>query len=143
MTAVPDGLGAGGAALWAALGRTAGQPDGVLALEACRAVDRLEELDRVIHGQGVLELMRFRVPHACAEDDTGAVTVEVKFDSVLAEARQQQNVLRQILVTLASMGEPECVKPVEVKSPLDELNARRAARGATAKGAGVPKVARQ
>lgn len=55
-----------------------------------------------------------------------------------ALTRQLSDVLRQ-LEEIAAAGP----KTPEVRSPLDELNARRAARGATAKGAGVPKVAGQ
>ena len=104
---------------------------GVLALveEASRIVGRLDELDRIIEGKGVLELMRFRVPHAFdGGDEDKRVTVEVTFDSVLAEARQQANALRQILVTLG-IGAIERAAPEETKrTALDELQKRRAAR---------------
>lgn len=131
--------------MWVSLGRDAARPDGVLALEACRAADRLDELDRVIQGKGVLNLMQFRIPHAFESGDE-SVTVEVKFDNVLSEARQQQNVLRQLVVTLDSMGEarsesvPAPTAP-EVSTPLDELNRRRTARGSGASRAGGAKVA--
>ena len=129
--ASPDGLGKRGKALWESLGFDADTANGVLALEAARAADRLDELDSVIQGKGVLELMQFRVPHAV--DDQGAVTVEVKFDNVLGEARQQQNVLRQLLVTLASVADSPAkaaAPAVPVASVTDEFTKRRRSRGA-------------
>lgn len=96
-----------------------------LAVEAGRIVQRLDELDSIIQGKGVLELMHFRVPDAFAGGSE--VTVEVKFDNVLGEARQQANVLRQVLVTLGLGAAEEVAKP-ERSSVLDELTKRRAAR---------------
>ena len=94
--------------------------------------DRLDELDSIIQGKGVLDLMQFRVPHAVG--DQGAVTVEVKFDNVLGEARQQQNVLRQLLVTLTAAAESAkgAASPPAASSasPVDEFTKRRQGRGA-------------
>ena len=139
---VPGGLGVGGAALWASLGCEVGTAEGRMALEACRAADRLDELDSIIHGEGVVELMRFRVPNVFEVGDE-SVTVEVKFDAVLAEARQQQNNLRQLLVSLTGMTGSSAGKQavVEVSTPLDELTKRRSARGAGASRKGRAKVA--
>ncbi len=97
---MPTGLAGRGRRLWREI-TTAHELDSVQVVmleECCRSADRLDELDSIIHGKGVLELMRFRVPDAV--DDDGVVTVEVKFDSVLSEARQQQNVFKQLLVSL-------------------------------------------
>lgn len=66
--------------------------------ECCRSADRLDELDSIIQGKGVLNLMRFRLQGI--DFDDAEATVEVKFDSVLGEARQQQNVFKQLLVSL-------------------------------------------
>jgi len=94
-----------------------------LLIEAARTADRLDDLDEIIHGKGVLELLRFRL-----SDDEGRVA-EVKFDGVLAEARQQAGTLKALLVTLG-------VDKIEVKagggSILDQLAARRAERQAEA-----------
>lgn len=97
MTSVPLGLHARGSTLWEALAHAEGTALGVLALEACRAADRLDELDSIIAGKGVLKLMQFRVGEI---DDLGAVAVTVGFNNVLAEARQQQANLRSLLDTL-------------------------------------------
>lgn len=74
-----------------------------LLVEAARIADRLDELDRIIAGKGVLKLMRFRLKDLDAALMTAGecpITVEVKFDSVLAEARQQASTLRGLLQSL-------------------------------------------
>lgn len=72
-----------------------------LLLEACRCVDRLERLDRQLHGE---DWLRFRT----SEDQT-EVTVYV--DRVLSEAREQQNTLKALVLELvkaaAAQSEPE------------------------------------
>jgi hypothetical protein len=96
----------------------------VLAEEAARLADRLDDIDAIIAGKGVLELLRFRLV-----DDEGRVA-EVKFDGVLSEARQQAGALRQVLTTLGvGTGAAEAAPPART-SPLDEVARRRdAARG--------------
>lgn len=61
--------------------------------EACRIVDRLEALDRLLTGDASdwIEVIE-------AKGSDG--TVEVVIDKALAEARQQQNILKQILAAL-------------------------------------------
>lgn len=103
-----------------------------LAVEAGRIIDRLDELDNIIAGKGVLELMRFRCTDLFDEADERRVRVDVHFDNVLGEARQQANVLRQILVSLG-LGKEAARPPAENKgSVLDELARKRAARSAGA-----------
>lgn len=121
-----------GQELYDALAKGADAATKALAEEAARIADRLDELDRVIAGKGVLQLMRFRL--ASLDFDDPEATVEVKFDNVLGEARQQANVLRQMLVTLGVGAKQNSgAGPSEQKgSALDELNARRAAREAGA-----------
>lgn len=93
-----------------------------LLVEAARTADRLDDLDRIIRGKGVLQLLRFRL-----RDDDGRVAV-VAFDGVLAEARQQAVALRALL---AQLGVPKVeAVTVERRSRVDELRARRAARAA-------------
>jgi hypothetical protein len=92
-----------------------------LLVEAGRIADRLDDLDRIIAGKGVLELLRFRLA-----DDEGRVA-EVKFDGVLAEARQQASAFKAIL---AQLGVPKVETVVERRSVGDQLLARRAARAA-------------
>lgn len=89
--------------------------------EAARLLDRLNDLDDIIDGKGVLNLLHFRLV-----TDDGDVA-EVKFDAVLSEARQQQtaftNMVKAILPNLESAAQGKAV------DPLDQLAARRAARG--------------
>lgn len=136
----PVGLATRGKRAWKELAVDGMAPEQVLLLEeVCRTADRLEELDSIIQGKGVLELMQFRVPHAVNDD--GVVTVEVKFDSVLGEARQQQNVFKQMLVTVRQLapgakpqergsrgayGGQQSNGPATVK---DEVGEKRAGRG--------------
>lgn len=94
-----------------------------LILEAARAIDRLADLDDVISGKGVLDLLRFRL-----RDDEGRVA-EVKFDAVLSEARQQQANFASLMKTILPNLDPEAGAAKE-RDVLDEIAQRRAARGA-------------
>lgn len=94
----PSGLGERGSALWRAMA-TEDVPRNALVLEAARLTDRLDELDNIIQGKGVLNLMQFRLDFPSDED--GPYTVEVKFQAPLAEARQQATALAGILTKLA------------------------------------------
>ena len=121
MTA-PKGLGTRGTALWKSLAQAEDTPAGVLALEACRTADLLDDLHEIADGKGVLELLHFRLV-----TDDGSVA-EVKFDNVVGEIRQQQNNLRQMLLSLG-LKPGVAAEPAKPKgSPLDELRAKREAR---------------
>lgn len=81
MPAMPDGLGPRGMRLWNEI-TTEHELDPVqvvLLEECCRSSDRLDELNGAIQGEDVVGLVQ---------------------EKVLAEARQQQNVLKQLLVSL-------------------------------------------
>jgi hypothetical protein len=127
----PAGLHDRGRVLWAALGQDLSTPAGQVALEACRAADRLDELDSIIAGQGVLNLLQFRLsPSWWDSDENEHVHVTVAFQSVLAEARQQQANFKTLLAEISDVV-PAAAKPGPVgpkKSPLDELAERRAAK---------------
>lgn len=69
-----------------------------LALEAARLADRLDELDRIIQGKGVLNLMQFRLDFPEADDEP--FVVEVKFQHVLEDARKQALAYSQIVQKL-------------------------------------------
>lgn len=64
----------------------------VLLEEACRIADRLDRLEAALTG-GEREWLRFQVRDDGAE-------VRVVIDSALSEARQQANVLKQIVAAL-------------------------------------------
>ena len=127
----PTGLGDRGSLLWRGLA------DGVtdvarlaLITEAARLADRLDELDNIIQGKGVLNLMQFRLDFPSEEG--APFTVEVKFQNVLSEARQQATAFAGILRALgpveaaASSGAGEG----PVATPLDGLMKKIAERRA-------------
>lgn len=120
----PARLGPRGSALWDELidGRSPDASQVMLIGEACRVADRLERLDAVLLGKGRVWI---EIATDVRDDDKVAVVV----DSVLGEARQQQTVLRQLLVTL---GAGKLAASRKGRSALDEVAARRTARRSAA-----------
>lgn len=124
---VPAGLGERGLALWEAMSGN-DIPRNALVLEAARLADRLDELDNIIQGKGVLNLMQFRLDFPENEDEP--YTVEVKFQAPLAEARQQAIAFSTILSKLAPAdaaklnAAPVAVPAAANVTPLDRLKAR-------------------
>jgi hypothetical protein len=101
-----------------------------LALEAARTADRLDELDNIIQGKGVLDLMQFRLDFP--SDEGEPFTVEVKFNAVLAEARQQGAALAGLLTKLSQIdGKPAAAskpnEPTPVETPLERMRRLRKA----------------
>ena len=95
----PEGLQTGGRALWDAITK-AHDLDAVQTVnltEACRLKDRLDEMDRIVQGKGVTELMRFRRVDLGGDDTT---VVEVKFDDVIGKANATANQMKQMLAAL-------------------------------------------
>jgi hypothetical protein len=121
---VPAGLGERGVALWQSMsGNDVAR--NALVLEAARLADRLDELDSIIQGKGVLNLMQFRLDFPENEDEP--YTVEVKFQAPLAEARQQAIALTTILSKLApadAAAKPSTVPTPTNVTPLDRIKAR-------------------
>lgn len=119
-----EGLGERGTALWTALcaGAEPVGAVGVLILEACRTADRLERLDKFLNGneQSWFDFI---------EPEDGSGRVRVVIDAPLAEARQQQMALKQLLQTIGIDQ-----KPAAKGSKSDDLSAKRAARIAAAQG---------
>lgn len=98
----PADLGSGGLALWTAIA-TEHDLDAmqlVQLTEACRQKDRLDEMDRIIQGKGVLHLMQFRVGDIFHGDDEKRVNVVVKFDAIIDRANTTANAMKQLLVAL-------------------------------------------
>ena len=129
----PVSLGSRGSELWRGL--SAGVTDvGRLALvtEAARLADRLDELDNVIQGKGVLNLMQFRVLSSEMQDaGVKEVNVEVKFQHVLAEARQQALALATVLKSLGlGEGAAAASDSAPLATPLDGLMKKIAERQA-------------
>lgn len=85
----PPGLGERGSAIWQARSKGLKDPAQLAVVtEAARCADRLDELDNIIQGKGVLNLMQFRLNDI--DYESHEMSVEVKFGAPLAEARQQQ-----------------------------------------------------
>lgn len=95
----PDSLGLGerGRAFYDALTAGIEVPAERMALvvEAARMADRLEQINDVIAGKGVLKLMHFRVP-GVLDPDSGVIRVEMSVDHVMGEARQLQLAFERI-----------------------------------------------
>lgn len=128
---VPVGLGERGLALWAALSGEDVARNG-LVLEAARLADRLDELDGIIQGKGVLNLMQFRVIDKEVTDDSLNINVEVKFQNVLSEARRQATAFAGILRALGPVeaGAAAGAADGPVATPLDGLMKKIAERRA-------------
>lgn len=97
----------------------------VMVEEICRMADRLEQLNGIIAGKGVINLMHLR--HM--GDDESEITMTV--DGVLAECRQLQLAFQRVAAALKL--ESGAVTDVEVDTG-DDLAAQRAARIARATG---------
>jgi hypothetical protein len=126
---VPVGLGERGLALWVALSGDDVARNG-LVLEAARLADRLDELDSVIQGKGVLNLMQFRVIDSLVTDESLNISVEVKFQNVLSEARQQATAFAGILRALGPIEAGSAAGDGPVATPLDGLMKKIAERRA-------------
>lgn len=90
----PLTLGERGQGLWDAVtaSHTLSPEQHVTLTEACRCVDRLERLDELLRGETEVWARLLHDPRT--EDYV------LRIDSALAEARQQQNVLKQLLTAL-------------------------------------------
>lgn len=109
----PDDLGEGGLALWNAITGTheLNAVQHVQLTEAARQKDRLDEMDRIIQGKGVLNLMRFRVDGLDDFDDERKMTVTVKFDGIIDRANATANAMKQLLAALRLPDEATGKKP--------------------------------
>lgn len=124
----PKGLRPGGRALWKGLA-TDGMPENLVALltEACRVRDRLDQLDEVIQGKGVLQLMHFRsVVDEFFDDDPRHVILTV--DAVMQHAATQAGVLKNLLEKIPAPAS-KAAKPAGGGTALDQLEERRKQRG--------------
>lgn len=143
----PAGLHDRGRQLWDGIGQTLDTPAGQLALEACRLADRLEELDRVISGKGVLNLMHLQLHIDLAElldnaSDTKRFEISIHVGDVLTKTRLHQATFKEILKQLAELklktakepapaGQPAeggAAAPAPSATPLNELEQRRRQR---------------
>jgi len=130
----PSSLGERGSLIFQSLSKGVTDPARLaLITEAARTADRLDELDNIIQGKGVLNLMQFRLDFPSDED--GPYTVEVKFAAPLAEARQQTLAFANILKTLGLDSAAAPAAPVAApKTGKDMLEQKRAARASQRSG---------
>lgn len=91
-----------------------------LALEAARLADRLDDIDRVIRGKGVLNLLQCRLEMEAPDSGAEGYVVEVKFQNVLSEARQQALALAQIVGKLTA-GESKNKKAPATKAVVHDV----------------------
>jgi hypothetical protein len=127
---VPDGLSAGGRALWSGLvseALTGAQR--VVLLEACRAKDRLDKLDLILRGE--VDTWA-RLVHRVQTED-----YELRIDDALAKANATAANLRQLLPLIPVVA----AKKPEASNVADQIAARRAARESAA--AGKPRSAKR
>lgn len=93
---IPPRFGERGERLWRAhCAQVEGERGLVLLEEACRIADRLDLLDRLLKGEERLW---------CVITEARDGDLEIRVDGALMEARQQANVLRQILTSLPLEG---------------------------------------
>lgn len=69
-----------------------------LVIEGARMADRLEQMNDIISGKGVIKLLHFRMKEPMDAD--GLVTVEMSIDGVMAEVRQLQAAFERLTKTL-------------------------------------------
>jgi hypothetical protein len=106
VTTMPARLGPRGAGLWTeitGLHSLAAAELEILA-EACRCADRLERLDEHLHDEGMswLDVEKLR---------SDGATFRLTVDAALSEARQQQNILKQLIASLRLPDEATGKKP--------------------------------
>ena len=112
---IPLGLGERGTEVFQAL-FSGDKARDALVLEAARTADRLDELDNIIQGKGVLNLMQFRLDFPSEED--GPYSVEVKFAAPLAEARQQGAALASLVEKIDKLSLTARVPKGDERNPL-------------------------
>lgn len=126
MAAKDHGLGQRGLAFYASvLPGVSSAAQEALVVEAARMADTLEDLNGIVQGKGVINLMHLR--HMHPGDDT-QVTMTV--DSVMAERRQLQLSFERMCKTLQVSSAPAAAKG----DVSDDLAAQRQARIAKAAG---------
>lgn len=97
----PEGLAVGGRELWDAITEQH-ELDAVQLVqltEACRMKDRLDDMDRVIQGKGVLNLMQLRLEiDGMLEDPAATITIQVA--PVIDKANSTANTMKQLLAAM-------------------------------------------
>lgn len=102
---IPSGLRGGGRALWKAItdDHELDAPQLVQLEEACRAKDRLDQLDKVLRGE-----VEGWIDEAFSETRQ---RYELKIDSALSKANETANLMKQLLAALRLPDEQTGKKP--------------------------------
>lgn len=105
MAPAPEGLAAGGRALWDGIVADHDLDHGqqVQLLEACRAKDRLDKLDELLRGD--IDVWA-RLTHRTQRDD-----YELKIDNALAQANATANLMKQLIAALRLPDEASGKRP--------------------------------
>lgn len=132
--AAPRGLSAGGRALWRSLATVSmSTAERAVLLEACRTKDRLDDMDSIIKGKGLLELLHLRrLDKAGDGSEEAPVVIFLKFDDVVGKANTLAGTLSRLLRSLVDAPGQVSAAPVAVGSAVDEFAQRRAHRRAGA-----------
>lgn len=99
----PKGLATRGRRLWREIAEehTLDAMQKVILEEACRTADRLDQLEEKLSGrEDAWAHLRTRADSMIHTDDGVGVTIDLVVDNALTEARQQQNVFKQLLAAL-------------------------------------------
>lgn len=142
----PRGLKTRGKALWRHLDVDLDSPEGALALEACRTVDRLTALHAIADAEPS-ELLRgasVRVKDIIDAGSDREVQVEITLDKLLAEIRSTQASLKTLILAVVglksfdpSVADPKTPtaagKPTkDTSTTIDEFTRKRDARKGSA-----------
>lgn len=101
--AAPKNLGTRGRKMWrdVAATQTLDATQKILLEEACRTADRLEKLDEKLRGDAdSWAHLRTRAESMVHTEDGVEATIDLVIDGALTEARQQQNILKQLVAAL-------------------------------------------
>lgn len=130
---LPEDLDERGAQLWRDMGGSYESDAGARMLlhEACRLVDRMEKLDRILRGD-VDTWVSVDLPRDGSEDEP----LRLKVDGALAEARLHVTTLRQVLGQLRRVrptgrllpGGGDTTPTPPERNPVDEFTRARNAR---------------
>ena len=101
--AAPKNLGTRGRKLWrdVAATQTLDPSQRILLEEACRTADRLEKLDEKLRGDAdSWAHLRTRAESMVYTEDGVEATIDLVVDGALTEARQQQNIFKQLIAAI-------------------------------------------
>lgn len=136
----PIGLKERGRALWEKLDVKANTPAGVLGEEACRVADRIDHVWGLLEGGGedaMIRQIHYKLDDIFNDDDQRDIYVTIKMTGLQAELRAQQALLRQLMVSVMALKEPDSAvgkgDPAvigkggtqKVRTAVDEFTAKR------------------